>query len=157
MAVHGKVPPLLTVGDVAQRSGVAITTLHFYEAKGLITAHRSSGNQRRYTRDILRRIAIIRVAQRLGLPLTEIAGLLQPIPEGRNPTAEDVQTMAANWRAALQERIDGLIRLRDHLDKCIGCGCLSLTECPLRNPSDELAASGSGPVLLQANPGEEPS
>lgn len=157
MAVRGKVPSLLTVGDVAQRSGVAITTLHFYETKGLITAHRSSGNQRRYTRDILRRIAIIRVAQRLGLPLTEIASLLQPIPEGRNPTAEDVQTMAASWRAALQERIDGLIRLRDHLDRCIGCGCLSLTECPLRNPSDELAVSGSGPVLLQANHGEEPS
>ncbi|CAH2602793.1 DNA-binding transcriptional dual regulator SoxR [Rhodovastum atsumiense] len=140
---------MLSVGEVARRSGVAVSTLHFYEAKGLIAASRSGGNQRRYARDILRRIAIIRVAQRLGVSLTEIAGLLKPIPAGKTPTAADVREMVASWRTALQERIDGLTRLRDHLDGCIGCGCLSLEDCPLRNPSDRLGEEGRGPVLLQ--------
>ncbi|BDV35746.1 MULTISPECIES: redox-sensitive transcriptional activator SoxR [Methylocystis] len=139
----------MTVGEVAQRSGVAVSTLHFYEAKGLIAATRSRGNQRRFSRDILRRIAIIRVAQHLGLPLAEITALLKPIPAGKQPTAAAVREMVGNWRQSLQARIDGLTRLRDHLDGCIGCGCLSLEDCPLRNPSDELGATGSGPVLLQ--------
>lgn len=146
---RGKPPEQMTVGEVAQRSGVAVSTLHFYEAKGLIAATRSRGNQRRFSRDILRRIAIIRVAQHLGMPLTEITALLKPIPAGKQPTAADVREMVANWRRSLQARIDGLTRLRDHLDGCIGCGCLSLEDCPLRNPSDELGAQGSGPVLLQ--------
>lgn len=140
---------LLTVGEVAHRSGVAISTLHFYESKGLIAAIRSRGNQRRFSRDILRRIAIIRVAQSLGVPLAEITTLLKPIPAGKQPTAADVREMIANWRTALQARIDGLTQLRDHLDGCIGCGCLSLEECPLRNPSDQLGTTGQGAVLLR--------
>lgn len=144
----GRAPTLLSVGEVARRSGVSVSTLHFYEVKGLIGALRTGGNQRRYSRDILRRIAIIRVAQRLGVSLAEIAALLRPIPPGRQPSAADVRAMAANWKAALQARIDGLTELRDHLEGCIGCGCLSLEDCPLRNPDDALAAKGAGPVLL---------
>ncbi|MFG1402398.1 redox-sensitive transcriptional activator SoxR [Xanthobacter sediminis] len=139
---------LLSVGEVSQRSGVSISTLHFYEAKGLIGSLRSTGNQRRYSRDILRRIAIIKVAQRLGISLGEISDLLRPIPPGTIPSASEVRAMAEGWRAALQARIDGLTELRDHLDGCIGCGCLSKDECPLRNPQDELGAAGSGPMLL---------
>lgn len=140
---------LLTVGEVSRRSGIPVSTLHFYESKGLIAANRSRGNQRLFLRDSLRRIAIIRVAQRLGFPLSEIADLLKPIPAGTNPTAVAVREMVGNWRAALQLRIDGLTKLRDLLDGCIGCGCLSLEDCPLRNPSDELGTDGAGPVLLQ--------
>lgn len=144
-----KPPELLTVGEVARRSGVAISTLHFYETKGLIAAIRSRGNQRRFSRDILRRIAIIRVAQDLGFTLAEIAALLKPIPAGKRPTAADVRAMVAGWRRALQARIDGLTQLRDQLDGCIGCGCLSLRECPLRNPSDQLGVNNEGAVLLR--------
>ncbi|MBY6240811.1 redox-sensitive transcriptional activator SoxR [Methylosinus sp. Sm6] len=146
-----KLAQLLTVGEVAQRSGVPISTLHFYEAKGLIASIRSRGNQRRFSRDILRRIAIIRVAQRLGVPLAEIIDLLKPVPAGKQPTAAAVRELIANWRRALQARIDGLTRLRDHLDGCIGCGCLSLEDCPLRNPSDRLGADGQGAVLLDGD------
>jgi MerR family transcriptional regulator, redox-sensitive transcriptional activator SoxR len=142
-------PPLLTIGEVARRSGVAVSALHFYEAKGLIEATRTGGNQRRFSRDILRRVAIIRVAQRLGFPLAEIADLLKPIKKGRSPSAKDIREMVAGWRETLQMRIDGLTRLRDRLDGCIGCGCLSQRECPLRNPSDELGAGGTGAVLLE--------
>ncbi|GEO82713.1 redox-sensitive transcriptional activator SoxR [Pararhodospirillum oryzae] len=140
--------PLLGVGEVAARSGVSVSTLHFYESKGLIAASRSPGNQRRYGRDVLRRIAIIRAAQRLGLPLSEISGLLKPFPPGVSPSTADVRQMVAQWRVALQARIDGLTELRDHLDGCIGCGCLSLEDCPLRNPDDQLGRAGTGPLLL---------
>lgn len=149
MTEKAKLSRLMTVGEVAQRSGVAISTLHFYEAKGLIAAERSRGNQRRFSRDILRRVSIIRTAQELGLSLAEISALLLPIPPGKQPSAADVRAMIAGWRVALQARIDGLTRLRDHLDGCIGCGCLSLEDCPLRNPSDELGDGGQGAVLLQ--------
>lgn len=147
-AAAGRPAPWLSVGEVAKRSGVAVSTLHFYEAKGLIAAARSSGNQRRYSRDVLRRIAIVRVAQRLGLPLSEIAELCAAIPPGTTPSPAAIREMATTWRIALQARIDGLMRLRDHLDGCIGCGCLSQASCPLRNPDDRLASTGSGPVLL---------
>ena len=148
MQGNAKPSRLLTVGEVASRSGVAVSTLHFYESKGLIAASRSGGNQRRFSRDTLRRVAIIRVAQRLGISLGEIAALLKPLPAGQNPTAAAVRDLVANWRVALQARIDGLVQLRDQLDGCIGCGCLSLEECPLRNPSDRLGIEGNGPVLL---------
>ncbi|WP_172330673.1 redox-sensitive transcriptional activator SoxR [Mangrovicoccus sp. HB161399] len=141
---------MLTVGQVARRSGVAVSALHFYERKGLISADRSEGNQRRYSRDILRRIAIIRVAQDLGFPLAEIAKLLRPIPPGRAASAAEVGAMVADWRAAIQARIDGLTELRDKLDGCIGCGCLSHRDCPLRNDGDRLGKGTSGPVLLAA-------
>ncbi|WP_321341491.1 redox-sensitive transcriptional activator SoxR [Breoghania sp.] len=139
----------MTVGQVALRSGVAVSTLHFYEAKGLISAHRSSGNQRRYSRDILRRVAIIKVARDLGFSLSEILELLAPIPAGHQPTTGEVSAMMAGWKSSIQARIEALSELRDKMDGCIGCGCLSKELCPLRNPSDELAASGSGPVLLE--------
>lgn len=151
MDVRAKRSSSLTVGEVARRSGVAVSALHFYEAKGLIAAMRSRGNQRRYSRDILRRLAIIQVARRLGFHLSEIAALLKPIPAGMHPTAADVREMTANWRKALQARIDGLTELRDHLDGCMGCGCLSHTDCPLRNPSDRLGRDGQGAVLLRVH------
>lgn len=138
----------LSVGEVAERSGVAVSTIHFYESKGLIASWRSSGNQRRFPRDVLRRIAVIKVAQRLGVPLATIAEALKTLPDGRTPTAEDWKRLSAAWKADLDERIAVLTRLRDGLEDCIGCGCLSLGECPLRNPWDELSENGPGPRLL---------
>ncbi|OON59793.1 redox-sensitive transcriptional activator SoxR [Massilia sp. KIM] len=138
----------LTVGEVASRAGVAVSALHFYESKGLIRSMRSSGGQRRYGREVLRRVAVIKVAQRIGIPLAEIGAALAALPEGRTPTAGDWARMSKRWRAELDERIAQLTRLRDQLDGCIGCGCLSLEHCRLRNPMDELAEQGSGPQLL---------
>lgn len=138
----------LTVGEVAARSGVAVSTLHFYEAQGLIHSWRNSGNQRRYAREVLRRVAVIKVAQRTGIPLMEIRKALDTLPENRTPTEADWARLSKLWRADLDDRINRLIRLRDQLDGCIGCGCLSLGVCPLRNPSDKLGALGPGPRLL---------
>jgi MerR family redox-sensitive transcriptional activator SoxR len=138
----------LTVGEAAVRSGVAISTLHFYEAEGLIRSRRNAGNQRRYPREVLRRIAVIRVAQRTGISLASIREALKALPNGRTPTSEDWAKLSARWRAELNDRIDRLTRLRDQVDGCIGCGCLSLGVCPLRNPWDRLAEQGPGPRLL---------
>ncbi len=140
----------LTVGEVAQRSGVAVSALHFYEAKKLIASWRTAGNQRRYPREVLRRVAIIKVAQRLGLPLASIQEALDALPRGRTPTDADWKKLSARWHAELDARIARLTELRDHLTGCIGCGCLSMKQCPLRNPSDELAREGPGPRLLDA-------
>lgn len=139
----------LTVGQVAERSGVPVSTLHFYEAKGLIRSTRNAGNQRRFARDVLRRVAIIKVAQRLGVPLAEVAEALAALPEGRTPTAADWHALSERWRHELDQRIQRLTALRDQLNGCIGCGCLSMETCPLRNPGDALAEFGSGPVLLE--------
>lgn len=138
----------LTVGEVAARSGVPVSTLHFYEQKGLIRSFRSQGNQRRYAREVLRRVAIIKVAQRTGIPLAEIREALSTLPEGRTPTAADWSRLSAQWKATLDGRIARLTRLRDQLTDCIGCGCLSTAACPLRNPFDELSEQGAGPRLL---------
>lgn len=138
----------LTVGEVARRSGVAVSTLHFYESKGLIQSWRNDGNQRRYAREVLRRVAVIKVAQRTGIPLESIREALDTLPQGRTPTAEDWSRLSSRWRAELDDRISRLTRLRDQLDGCIGCGCLSLGVCPLRNPWDELGKDGPGPRLL---------
>lgn len=138
----------LSVGEVAARSGVAISTLHFYETKGLIRGRRNRGNHRRYPRDVLRRVAVIKVAQRAGIPLKEIAEALAALPDGRAPTAQDWRRLSARWKAQLDDRIARLTRLRDRLTDCIGCGCLSIRDCPLRNPHDSLGAQGSGPRLL---------
>ncbi|TWB25008.1 redox-sensitive transcriptional activator SoxR [Nitrospirillum bahiense] len=143
----------LSVGEVAKRAGVAVSTLHFYESKGLITASRSSGNQRRYPRDVLRRIAIIRVAQRAGIALADIHAALGTVPDGRTPTQADWRRLSSDWKDMLQQRIDSLMQLRDQLETCIGCGCLSLGDCPLRNPYDRLGADAAGPVLLQPGVG----
>ncbi|CAN7370577.1 redox-sensitive transcriptional activator SoxR [Caulobacter sp. LjRoot300] len=139
----------LSVGEVARRSGVAVSTLHFYEAKGLIRSLRTEGNQRRYPRGVLRRVAVIKVAQRTGIPLATIQAALARLPDGRAPTAEDWAQLSRAWRAELDERIRKLGQLRDQLDDCIGCGCLSLKACPLRNPQDVLGAEGAGPRLLE--------
>jgi MerR family redox-sensitive transcriptional activator SoxR len=138
----------LTVGEVAERSGVAVSAIHFYEAKGLIASWRNAGNQRRYPREVLRRVSIIKVAQRLGLPLASIKAALDSLPRGRTPTDQDWRRLSARWRDELTERITKFTHLRDQLTGCIGCGCLSMNQCPLRNPWDELAEQGPGPRLL---------
>jgi MerR family redox-sensitive transcriptional activator SoxR len=140
--------PLLGVGEVARRSGVAVTALHFYESKGLIRSTRSGGNQRRYPRAVLRRLAVIRVAQRVGMPLDAIAQALAELPAERAPTAADWRRLSAAWRGELDARIAQLQALRDQLSDCIGCGCLSLRRCRLRNPDDTLAARGAGAQRL---------
>jgi MerR family redox-sensitive transcriptional activator SoxR len=145
----GKIHSELSVGEAAKRSGVAVSTLHFYESKGLIRSTRSRGNQRRYPRGVLRRIATIKVAQKAGVPLATIAQALASLPEARAPTIEDWRRLSTAWRMELDGRIRQLTQLRDRLDDCIGCGCLSMTNCPLRNPADELAEKGAGPRLLE--------
>lgn len=147
-------PSELTVGEVAARSGVAVSALHFYESEGLIRSWRNQGNQRRYAREVLRRVAIIRVAQRAGISLAEIRDALDSLPDKRTPTAEDWKKLSVRWRTDLERRIERLIGLRDQLDGCIGCGCLSLGVCPLRNPWDRLGAEGAGPRLLDPEPDE---
>ena len=133
---------LLAIGEVAKRSGVPISTLHYYETQGLLVAERSVGNQRRYSRKILRRIAVIRVAQTLGVSLGEIAQALDQLPGQRTPTKADWMRLSVHWRASLNRRIDDLAALRDRLQGCIGCGCLSLRACHLYNASDRLDKEG---------------
>jgi MerR family transcriptional regulator, redox-sensitive transcriptional activator SoxR len=145
-------PRELTVGEVAERSGVAVSTLHFYETKGLIHSQRNRGNQRRYPRSILRRVAVIKVAQRTGIPLSEIADALSVLPHDRPLTVQDWRNLSETWRGQLDERIARLTKLRNQLDGCIGCGCLSMRECPLRNPLDALGEKGPGPRLLEPDP-----
>lgn len=142
----------LSVGQMAARSGIAVTALHFYEAKGLISSRRNSGNQRRYPREMLRRVALIKVAQRLGIPLASIHQVFQTLPRGRAPSAADWERFSAQWKHELNERIDRLTRLRDQLDGCIGCGCLSMEACPLRNYADELGQQGPGAQVLEPGP-----
>jgi len=139
---------VLTIGEVAERTGVAPSALRFYEAEGLVRSVRTAGGQRRYPRNVLRRIAFLRVAQRVGLSLDEIREALATLPEGRTPTKADWARLSASWRPRLDEQIAVLERLRDELTSCIGCGCLSLRECSLYNPDDRAAASGSGPRYL---------
>jgi MerR family redox-sensitive transcriptional activator SoxR len=141
-------PAELTVGQLSARSGAAVSTLHFYEARGLIHSRRTAGNQRRYTRDTLRRVAFVRAAQRVGMPLKDIAAALAELPDGRVPTRSDWARLSSLWRAALTERIERLERLRDNLDDCIGCGCLSLDRCALANPEDAMATFGPGAPRL---------
>lgn len=142
----------LSVGEVATRAGLAVSALHFYERKGLIRSHRTAGNQRRYDRDVLRRLAIIHMAQELGVPLAEVGAALERLPEGRVPTADDWREMSKGWRDRLDRRIVLLTRLRDELSSCIGCGCLSTQTCPLMNPGDRLGADGTGPRRLMREP-----
>jgi MerR family redox-sensitive transcriptional activator SoxR len=139
---------LLSVGEVAARAGVAVSALHFYEREGLIQSIRTSGNQRRYPRSVLRRVAVVKAAQRVGIPLAEIAKALSALPDGRVPNAADWARLSRGWRSELNRRIEELTALRDHLDGCIGCGCLSVGKCPLYNPGDRLAERGPGAHLL---------
>ena len=135
----------LTIGAVAERSGVATSALRFYEAEGLITASRAGSGHRRFHRDVLRRIAFIRVAQQVGLTLDEIRTALATLPDGRTPTKGDWARLAKGWRPRVDEQIAQLERMRDRLTGCIGCGCLSLQACRLLNPGDVAAGRGSGP------------
>lgn len=137
-----------SVGQLAARSGVAVSALHFYERQGLIHSRRTSGNQRRYTRDTLRRVAFIRVSHRVGIPLATIRAALDTLPDGRTPTQRDWGRLSQFWHTDLTHRIDELTRLRDNLTDCMGCGCLSLASCALANPGDNLAEAGVGPRRL---------
>ncbi|MPZ99523.1 MAG: redox-sensitive transcriptional activator SoxR [Dehalococcoidia bacterium] len=139
----------LTVGELARRSGVAASALRFYESSGLLTSRRSEGGQRRFERATLRRVAVIRAAQAVGLSLDEIRAALDALPAGRTPTARDWERLSSGWRRKLDRRIDELERLRDNLTGCIGCGCLSLTQCSLLNPGDRIAEQGPGARILQ--------
>ncbi|GAA1097458.1 MULTISPECIES: redox-sensitive transcriptional activator SoxR [Tsukamurella] len=134
-----------SVGQLAARSGVAVSALHFYEREGLITARRTSGNQRRYPREMLRRVAFIRISHRVGIPLSTIREALETLPNGRTPTRTDWERLSRYWHDDLSHRIDELTRLRDNLTDCIGCGCLSMASCALANPHDALATTGVGP------------
>lgn len=138
----------LTVGQLSARSGAAVSALHFYESKGLISSRRTSGNQRRYHRDTLRRVAFVRAAQRVGIPLATVREALDSLPEERTPTREDWARLSETWRSELDERIKQLGRLRDHLTDCIGCGCLSLENCVLSNPDDVFGERLTGSRLL---------
>lgn len=143
----------LTIGELAERSGVATSTLRFYEKEGLIHSRRTTGNQRRYGRDMLRRVAFIRGSQGVGISLAAIREALSVLPEGRTPTRADWETLSRGWERELTERITVLLRLRDNLTGCIGCGCLSLDLCPLVNPGDTLGAQGPGARLLVPSSG----
>jgi MerR family redox-sensitive transcriptional activator SoxR len=144
----------LTIGDLSARSGVAPSALRFYEREGLIHASRTSGNQRRYERAELRRVAFIKIAQQVGVSLDEIRAALASLPENRTPTKADWSRLSARWQDRLEERIAVLERLRDQLTGCIGCGCLSLQRCKLVNPSDQLAGRGAGPQMIINPPTE---
>lgn len=140
----------LAVGFIAKRSGVKVSTLHFYEEKGLIRSWRNQGNQRRYKPEVLRRISVIKAAQKMGVSLSEIKDAFALLPNNRTPTTEDWEHLASQWREALNERISYMEKLRDYLSGCIGCGCLSMKKCPLYNPEDTLAKKGCGAVILDS-------
>jgi MerR family redox-sensitive transcriptional activator SoxR len=139
---------LLTIGEVADRSGFPQSALRFYEREGLVHATRTSGGQRRYERSVLRRLAFIRAARTLGVGLDEVREGLDRLPEGRTPTKADWTRLSKSWRGRLDEQINALVALRDGLDSCIGCGCLSLKRCGLYNPRDRVAKDGAGARLL---------
>ena len=139
----------LTIGELSERSGIATSAIRYYEARGLVRSRRTPGNQRRYARAELRRLAFIRTAQRVGLSLEEVDHALATLPSNRTPTKADWTRLSRGWRPRLDEQIRQLQRLRDALDSCIGCGCLSLRRCRLSNPEDEVAVRGPGPVLLE--------
>jgi MerR family redox-sensitive transcriptional activator SoxR len=139
----------LTVGEMAARSGVSVSALHFYERKGLIRSHRSGGNQRRYEREVLRRVAVIKAAQELGISLAEVGAALATLPAGGTVSRKDWERMSRTWATDLDRRIAALQRLRDNLGSCIGCGCLSIDRCAIFNADDHLGREQSGPVLLR--------
>ena len=143
---------LLTIGEVADRAGVSASALRFYDSRGLISAERTTGNQRRYPRSTLRRVAFVRAAQRVGLSLEDIAAALATLPQERTPTKSDWERLSHSWRGILDTRIAELEALRDRLTGCIGCGCLSLRSCSLMNPGDVLAGQGPGAVRLSPRP-----
>ena len=138
----------LSVGQVAKRCGINISAIHFYEQKGLISSWRNNGNQRRYTRDVIRRISLIKAAQQLGISLDDIKHAFAALPNERTATKEDWAELSNVWNKSLTLRITQMQKLKDSLEGCIGCGCLSMKNCPLYNPNDILVEQGPGPVLL---------
>ncbi|MFC6355730.1 redox-sensitive transcriptional activator SoxR [Luethyella okanaganae] len=138
----------LTVGEVAARSGAAVSALHFYERQGLITSTRTSGNQRRYRRDVLRRVALIQIAQQVGISLATLREQLEILPSDRAPTRQDWERLTAEWKTELDRRIKHLEQLRDKFTDCVGCGCLSIDRCLLANQNDQLGETGAGPRRL---------
>jgi MerR family transcriptional regulator, redox-sensitive transcriptional activator SoxR len=139
---------LFTVSEIAHRSGFAPSAIRFYEGQGLISATRTAGGQRRFERQMLRRLAFIRAARNVGLSLDEVADALAKLPDSRTPTKADWAGLSKTWRARLDDQIAGLVALRDNLDSCIGCGCLSLKRCAISNPGDAAAVAGSGAIYL---------
>ncbi len=148
--------PTWSVGRVAKRCGVKVSTLHFYEEKGLIKSWRNSGNQRRYKPDVMRRISIIKAAQKMGISLQKIKQAFANLPDSRTPSMKDWESLSTAWRDELNVRISYLERLRDSMTGCIGCGCLSMKNCPIYNQDDKLAAKGSGAVILERKAIVEP-
>ena len=140
---------VLSIGEVAERTGVATSALRFYESEGLIESERSGGNQRRYERSVLRRVAVIKAAQRAGISLSEIGEAIGSLPSGRTPNRQDWERLSRSWERSLEARIDRLTKMRDDLAECIGCGCLSIDNCGLLNPDDELAATLTGTNKLE--------
>ena len=138
-----------SVGFVARRCGVKVSTLHFYEQKGLIHSSRNAGNQRRYKADVLRRVSVIKAAQKMGITLEEIKKAFASLPDSRTPDKDDWEKLSRTWHQSLTDKISYLERLRDSLDGCIGCGCLSMKSCPIYNPDDTLNEFGDGPVILE--------
>jgi MerR family transcriptional regulator, redox-sensitive transcriptional activator SoxR len=141
---------VVPIGEIVARSGFAASALRYYEREGLITSQRSPGGQRQFHRSVLRRLAFIRAAQRVGLSLDEVRAALATLPDSRTPTRADWARLSRSWRSRLDEQIAALEALRDGLDSCIGCGCLSLRRCSLYNPGDQVAAAGPGARLLPA-------
>ncbi|WP_082937943.1 redox-sensitive transcriptional activator SoxR [Gordonia sp. w5E2] len=141
---------LLTVGDVARRTGVAVSALHFYEREGLISSTRTSGGQRRFARHVIRRVSVIQVAKRMGIPLAEVAEVFSELPQDRMPSKTDWRRIGERWRGRLEARRKEIERMEEELVECIGCGCVSLRSCRVLNPDDELGVDGSGPRLLPA-------
>jgi MerR family redox-sensitive transcriptional activator SoxR len=146
MNMHGR--DLFTVSEIAKRSGFAASAIRFYESQGLISATRTGGNQRRFERQVLRRLAFIRAARNVGLNLDEVTAALSKLPDARTPTRADWARLSKDWRGRLDDQIAGLMALRDNLDSCIGCGCLSLKRCAMSNPADSAAVVGPGAVYL---------
>lgn len=140
---------LLAIGELAARTGLAVSAIRFYEARGLVAALRNAGGQRRFARSDIRRLSFIRIAQQLGFTIDEIGSILGKLPQGRTPTQKDWAAISRVFRKRLDARIAALTRTRDKLDECIGCGCLSLRRCGLYNPEDRLRAEGAGPRLLR--------
>jgi MerR family redox-sensitive transcriptional activator SoxR len=148
-------PALLSIGDLSRRTGLSVSAIRFYEARGLVTAIRTGGNQRRFMRSDIRRLSFALIAQRLGLTITEIQGVLSTLPQGRPPGRADWQAISARIHDALEARIAMLRKTRDLLDGCIGCGCLSLDRCALYNPDDRAARAGAGPRFLIGDRAED--
>ena len=151
MIKKGGVKQEMSVGGVAERSGLAVSAIHFYESKGLISSRRNNGNHRRYDRGVLRKLAVIKVAQRAGVPLAEIKLHMSSLPKRKTINAEDWAKLAEHWRQDLDTRIEQLTLMRDLMSKCIGCGCLSVKDCELMNPKDELAEKSKGAYFFEVS------